>query len=233
MEHIEEFEEFRDKIESFNKQIVDIHCSLVSQVNNLNDLGTIQEQLDELTTNFYSFDYIWQETVSDVRQQLEETEKSLKKRTFFLVLLVIIPYIGILVALLLIINNYLHLKSVTMAKEMLNELEKELTSTSQKIEESINSKYSLLNKKIASFIGRSIVEKEEDNYEFYFANEIINNYIAGFDLEIDTIDQNTKTLICNMLQKELNTDITDINILLQMVKENNNQLILSRKRSNV
>ena len=77
--------------------------------------------------------------------------------------------------------------------------------------------------------------KENENLYFIFARKIFyfNNYIAGFDVEIDTIDQNTKALICNMLQKELNTDITDINILLQMVKEKNNQLILSRKRSNV
>ena len=222
--------EYEEKIDKFNSRVVDIHCRLVANINNLEELMNIQKELDKLTTEFYSFCLIWQDGTNDVAKQLEEMERKQRRKAPLLFLYSLIPFIGLILTIIFLINNRLYINVIKTAQQQLISKIEELTKDSNIIEDNLNNKYAFLNKKIAQFAGQKQPQKENEDYTFYFANEIINNYLDGYEIAFDTINPETQEAIRKILEKELRISNKDLEELLKLAKENYKPEILIRKK---
>lgn len=111
----------------------------------------------------------------------------------------------------------------------IEEIDKKL----EEIEKIYQNKSDLLNRKaIKLAISQKVPSVTNDRLTnvCIYANEIIANYIDGFDLNVDDIDSETKLVMLQILQIELKTEEEDLPTLLQLAKEKANKNITTRGR---
>ncbi len=219
--------EYKEKIDNFNTRIVDIHCRLASTNCELKELRQIQKDLDRLTAEYYLFETFCDETIEDTRNQMKNMEAKYKKRKYYLLLWALIPVLGFLITLVLLVKNHIDLKTVQTAESYLNDVEKELTEKSEMIEKNLQSKFAFLDKKLSSYVGSDV----EKGQAIYYANEIISNYLDGYDVWPELLDPITQDLMRQMLQKDLQSENDDLEDLLYLARvKNDDEQKLSRKK---
>jgi len=219
--------EYKDKIDDYNTRIVDIHCRLAASNCELSELRQIQKDLDRLTAEYYLFETFCGETIDDTQQQMKNMEAKYIKRKHSLFLWALLPVLGLLIALVLLAKNHFDLKTVQTAESYLIDAKKELTEKCEMIEKNLQSKFAFLDKKLSNYIGR----EDEKDHSLYYVNEIISNYIDGYDVCPELLDPITQELMLLMLQKDLQSDCTDLEDLLYLAREKNqDEITLTRKK---
>ena len=231
----EETDSFYQNILEYEKMLVDIHCSLVKKVADLHELYDIQEQLDKLTEEFYVFNFQFETKFSNTITKNKRFGKFLKYCIPLYLFNIVIPEIGIMLALFLETYNYINIKA---NKEALLMLEASYTDLQRKcniIKENIAIKYKLLNERIREYSNGS-KNKDlsiEEDLIYYYALQVISNYLNGFITNFDEVEENTMYAIKDILQEYLKSDNEDLNILLGEVKSEEKSLKLIRKKTRI
>ena len=222
-----------ESVDKFNEDIVNIHCSLTNNIDSLEEFRIIQTKLDELTNDFYTFDNYFEESFEEEINKYRRLEKTFKLLISLSLFCILLPP-GLILVLAFLFSNYVRLKVVRNALEDLDSSYDELERKCQIIKNNIRNKYSLLNKRIKEYATNTKIEglNLNEDYTYYYAIQIINSYLDGFDITLDNIDSNIELAIKNILQEDLQSESTDLMLLLNLARENNKQDILVRKKDN-
>ena len=179
-----------DKINEFETELVDIHCGLNNSIDDLGEYRILQGKLNTLTTKFYGDKNLFEEILGDLQRRFERYGSILKNNALFAIFALIIPYIGFILGLTIEGVNLLYLKKVKDDLKFLEQYSDEVETKFSIIQKNIEIRYDSLNKKLKEYADKqNRVELDyEDDYTFYYANQILTNYLEGYDIVIDDID---------------------------------------------
>ena len=220
---------YSDKIDEFNADIVDIHCSLCRKIDSLEKLRTIQDKLDKLTEEFYVFCFDTDKTFKEGIANRKKYQRFLKYYMVFNIFSLIIPIIGVVSLLLL---EILAINNLIKSKAVLGILERnydEFQRSTKIIKENINMRYSLLDKRIKEYACGTKDRGTDEDFTYYYAMEMIESYLQGFDLSLEGVDYNLLTAMKNILQTNFKQEDVDLSILLNQAKKENTEKILVNK----
>lgn len=172
------------------------------------------------------------------RYENEDKKKNIRKRFLSIsisvfaisIALAFINFIAFLIAY--VIGRLVLKKLMEDTNAQLKGIE-EIDKKLEEIEKIYQNKSDLLNRKaIKLVIAQKVPSVTNDRLTnvCIYANEIIANYIDGFDLNVDDIDSETKLVMLQILQIELKTEEEDLPTLLQLAKEKANKNITTRGR---
>lgn len=217
---LKEIKSFYEEMDKFSSKIVEIHCALSKKTFTLNEFRSIQRELDELTSKFYVFNYGLEEKTKKNIIKLKCYEKLLQFNTIFSPIFLIIPEIGPILAILIALDCILHFIMTRNTREDLEAKVQAIKVECQIIKQNLDNKYAMLEKKLQEYASYSDTSDLDvsDNYYFYYANDMINNYLNGYDILYDEVDIKIINAMKYILKQELQTDCDDLKTLLEMAK---------------
>lgn len=209
-----------DKISEFETELVDIHCSLNSSIRDLGEFRMLQERLDTLTTKYYMDKNSFEDVFKDLQRRFERYGAILKNNALIAIFALIIPYIGLILGLTIECFNLIYLKKVKDDLKYLGEYSDYVETKFNIIKTNIEIKYDFLNSKLKEYANKkNRVELDyDDDYTFYYANQILSNYLKGHDVAIEDIDPKIILAMKCMLQIDLKSDCDDLMKLLNDAK---------------
>lgn len=225
-----EIDSYYEKIEEFNKQLVDIHCSLTSDTNDLQNFYCVQEDLDKLTEKFYVFNFHVEEQLKSEIRKNKIFGRFLKYCILIYAFFIVAPKIGILLTIYLETYNYINTKA---NKAALEELERHFESMQRQfkiIKKNIEVKYYLLNEKIKEFANaqKPFSDENKEDLTYYYALQMISYYLSGYEVNLEEVDKNILVAMKYILQEHLKNDFEDVNLLLNETQNGEKKLIFKK-----
>ena len=214
---------FKDTMDAINTEMVELHCKITRNDLSLDELRTIQEDLNTLAIKYHLLDYSFNSVVDSEKEQLNKQKDKYAKKSKYCTAFALIPGFGIGLAIYFVLKNY----NITLeAKYNLNELAKledEMDANLSIINRMLSSKFITINNKFAMLTN----DKENiiPNYDttkdifYYDANELIVNYLNDYTFNVDDVEPGTQKAMIKLLQLDLKTDNNDLFQLLEKARE--------------